>query len=140
MIKAYETRHGRNPVSVKHAQKPSKKQLVLLVTDISFLGRIKEQVADSGNQTVNTKGNVGKEEIRQGSGGVALGLKVGVVDDDTADPAQEEGQQKTNQIVVIVFHDKIPFVVFEIRSPSNRPPRTEKHDNSTAYNIIILNL
>jgi hypothetical protein len=116
VIKAYETRHGRNPVSVKHAQKPSKKQSVLLVTDISFLGRIKEQVADSSNQRINTKGEVGKEEVSQRSGGVALGLEAGVVDNDTADPAKEEGQQKTDEIiVVIVFHNKIPFVMFLIR-------------------------
>ena len=36
-----------------------------------------------------------------GSGGVAFGLQRGVVDDQAADKAQEEGQQEANQLVVI---------------------------------------
>ena len=76
--------------------------LVLLVTDTLFLCGIEEQVADSGNQRINTKGKVCEEEVCQSSGGVALGLKAAVVNDDTADPAQEEGQQKTDQIVVLI--------------------------------------
>ena len=80
---------------------------VTLPADVLFLGGIEGQVADSGNQAINTQGHYGQPEICTGSAGVALGLKLSVVDDNAANPTQEEGQQKTNEILVI--HDKVPF-------------------------------
>ena len=81
-------------------------ELILLVTDISLLSRIEHQVADGSYQGVDTHGQVGQQEVGPGSGGVALGLQGGVVDDQAADKAQEEGQQETNQLVVI--HEECP--------------------------------
>ena len=110
---------------------------ILLITEVFFLGRIKGQVANSGNQGVNAKGEVGQEEVSQRSGGVTLGLEVSMVDNDTADPTQKESQQKADQvIVVIVFHDANPFSdvknkrfrqAIALRAPKNakiRPPLT----------------
>ena len=75
-------------------------KLVLLVADVACLCRIKAQVADGSYQGVNAKGQVCQEEVSSGSAGVAFGLQRSVVDDEAADETQEEGQQKTNQIVV----------------------------------------
>ena len=75
--------------------------LVLLVADVLFLSRIEEQVADRSDQTVNSPSNSGEENVAAGSGGVAFGLEGRVVDDQAADPTQEEGQQEANEIVVI---------------------------------------
>ena len=63
----------------------------LFVADVLFLCRIKEQIADGRNQTVDTKGDHGQKDVRAGSGSIALGLERGVVDDQTADPTQEKG-------------------------------------------------
>ena len=79
----------------------SANQSVLFVTDVLSLCRIKDQIANGCNQTVNTKGDRGQEDVRQSSGRIALGLQAGVVDDQASDPTEEEGKQETNEIVVI---------------------------------------
>jgi hypothetical protein len=73
----------------------------LLVADVLILGGVEEQVADGSNQGVNTKGYVGEQEISPGSGGKAFGLQGRVVNDDTSDKAEEKGQKKTNDVLVI---------------------------------------
>ena len=78
---------------------------VLLVTDNSTLLRIEEKVEYRSNQTVNAEGDHGKEEVCKGSRGVACGLKRGVVDDDTTDPAKEEGKKKTSELLIIHFEN-----------------------------------
>ena len=76
-------------------------KLVLLVADISFLSGIESQVADGSNQGVDTASDVTQNQVCPSSGGMACGLQGGMVDDQATDPAQEEGQQEANQIVVI---------------------------------------
>ena len=73
----------------------------LLVADILVLSGVEEQVADGSNQRVNTEGYVGEQEISPGSGGKAFGLQGRVVDDDTTDKAEEKGQKKTNDVLII---------------------------------------
>jgi hypothetical protein len=82
---------------------------ILLVADVLGLGGIKEQVADGGNQTVDTKGNNGEQNVATGSGGVALGLQGRMVDNKAADPTQKEGQKKADEIVVVI-HDADSFL------------------------------
>ena len=74
---------------------------VLLVADVVGLCRIEEQVADGSDQGVNAKGDNRGPEVSAGSAGVAFGLQVGMVDDEAADPTQEESQQKTNNVIGI---------------------------------------
>ena len=76
----------------------------LFVTDVLILCGIKEEVADGGNQTVDTEGDHGQENICQCSGSIALGLEGSVVDYDASDPTEKEGQYEANEIVGIV-HD-----------------------------------
>ena len=76
-------------------------ELVLLIADVLFLGRIKGEVADGGNQAVNAPSDQSQPEVSTGSAGVALGLQGAVINDHTADPAQEKGQQEANKIVII---------------------------------------
>ena len=76
------------------------KELALEVANVLFLGGVKAQIADGGNQAVQTEGDQRQEEVSGGSAGVAFGLQRRVVNDEAADETQEEGQQKTNQIVV----------------------------------------
>jgi hypothetical protein len=73
----------------------------LLVADVLILGGVEEQVADGSNQRVNTKGYVGEDEVSPRSGSEAFGLQGRVVDDDTSDKAEEKGQKKTNDVLVI---------------------------------------
>ena len=87
-------------------------KLVLLVADVSFLSGIENQVADGSNQGVDTAGDVTQNQVCPSSGGVACGLQGGMVDDQAADPAQEEGQQEANQIVVI-HNASPPFSNYE---------------------------
>ncbi|MBP3396412.1 MAG: hypothetical protein J6L87_04475 [Clostridia bacterium] len=77
----------------------------LEVADVLFLAGIEEQVADGGNQGVDTAGDIAKEQVSLGSAGVALRLQGGVVDDQAADLTQEKGQQETDEIVVIHCQD-----------------------------------
>ena len=100
----------------------------LFVADVLFLCRIKEQIADGRNQTVDTKGDHGQKDVRAGSGSIALGLERGVVDDQTADPTQEKGEQKTNEIVVIHFVP--PTVKYK---STIQPAPTEKARILTVY-------
>ena len=75
-------------------------KLVLLVADVFGLSRVKRQVADGSDQAVNAAGDVAEDEVSTGARGVALGLQRGVVDDKASDPAEEEGQEETNDFVV----------------------------------------
>ena len=84
---------------------------VLLVTDVSCFCGVKGQVADRCNEGVDAKGNVGQKEICQRSGGISFGFEICVINDDTADPAQEECKQKANQLVVVFFHNRCPFLL-----------------------------
>ena len=82
--------------------------LALEVTDVLFLGRIKEKVADRSNEGVDTEGDGAENEVSPRSGGVAFGLEGGVVDDNAANPTEEEGKKETDELVVvngIVVHD-----------------------------------
>ena len=86
--------------------------LVFEIADILFLGRIKEKVADRSNERINTQSKISKDEVRPSSGGVAFGLQRSVVDNQTADPTEEERQQETDQfgvidriVIRIVFHE-----------------------------------
>ena len=76
-------------------------QLVLLVADVLVLSGIEEEVADRSNEGVNTHSDVGKKEICPRSRGEALGLELGVVDDDASDETEEEGQQKADDVLVV---------------------------------------
>ena len=77
------------------------KLLILLVADVTISSGIEEQVADGSDQGVNAKGNHCGPEVSAGSAGVAFGLQAGMVDDEAADPTQEESQQKTNNVIGI---------------------------------------
>ena len=77
-----------------------KRTSVLLVTDVLFLGGIEGKVADGSNQTVDTQSHHGQKQVATGSGGVALGLQGSVIDDQTTDPTQKEGQKKACDVVV----------------------------------------
>ena len=79
--------------------------LVFLIADVLGLGGVKGQVANGGNQAIDAKGNQGEEDVGAGSAGVSLRLEAGVIDNDTADPAQEERQKKAYQIFVIHFEN-----------------------------------
>ena len=74
--------------------------------------RVEEQVADGSHQTVNAKGDHGQENVGKSSGGVAFGLERGVIDDQTADPAEEEGQNKAYDVVVIHEGSSFLFGLF----------------------------
>ena len=78
-------------------------KLVLLVANVGCLVGIEGQVADGSNQAIDAEGHHGQEEVCCGSAGVALGLQRSMIDDQATNPAQEESQQKTNQIVVIHY-------------------------------------
>ena len=84
--------------------------LVLLVTDVLFLIRIKSQVADGCNKSIDAESDDGKENVRSGSAGVSFRLQRGMVDDETTNPTQEESKQETNDIIVL--HDSSPFLIF----------------------------
>ena len=92
---------------------------VLLVADIFFLGGIKHQVADGSYQRINADGKVGENEICPRSGGESFGLKGRVVNDNAADKAQEEGQQKANKVFVV--HSRSPYYLVYLRY--EQPPR-----------------
>jgi hypothetical protein len=74
---------------------------ILGVADIAGLCGIKGQIADRGNQTINAKGNVGQKKVSQRAAGITCGLQRRMINDNAADPAKEEGQQKTNELLVL---------------------------------------
>ena len=80
---------------------------VLLVTDISGLRGIEEEVADGGNQTVDAEGDCGQQDVSTGSAGETLGLQGSVVDDQAADPTQEEGEQKTSKVLIYFWFSSL---------------------------------
>lgn len=69
-------------------------KLVLLVPYIPNFFRIKRKIEDRCDQAVNSKCNYRKEEICTGSAGKSCGLQLRMIDDDAADPSEEECQQK----------------------------------------------
>ena len=73
---------------------------ILLIADILFLSGVKGQIADRSNQAVDAEGDRGQEEVSAGSAGETLRFQGRVIDDQAADPTQEEGQQKTNEILI----------------------------------------
>ena len=79
--------------------------LAFLIADIFGLSGIEGQVANGGNQAIDAKGNHGEEDVGAGSAGVSLRLEAGVIDNDAADPPQEERQKKAYQIFVIHFEN-----------------------------------
>lgn len=78
--------------------------LILDVSDVFRFGRIKYQVADGSHDAVNAERHNGQQQIASGAGGVALRLQRRMVDDETADPIQEESQQKANKFLIL--HNK----------------------------------
>ena len=84
--------------------------LSLEVADVSCLVRIKGQIADRSNQRIDTTSDVAQEQVSQGPGAIALRLQGGEVDDQAADPAEEESQQKTNELLIV--HIVVPFEVW----------------------------
>ena len=87
---------------------------VFLVTDVSWLGRIKYQIADGSNQTVNAEGDTGQEEIASRAGRVAFRFQIGVVDDQTSEPVQKESQKKAGDFVVHVTNLLFGIIPFGI--------------------------
>ena len=75
--------------------------LFLQITDVLFLVGIKEEVADGSNQGIDPHGKEAKEEIQTGSGSKTIRPQRRVVDDQAANPTQQEGQQKTNYIFIV---------------------------------------
>ena len=55
------------------------------IADVSLFRRVKDQIANRCNQTVNAESDDAQEEVRQASGLPSVGLKAGVVDNDAAD-------------------------------------------------------
>ena len=107
---------------------------VLFVADVLSLGGIKGQIADGRHQTVNAKGDHGQKDVRQRSGRVALRLQAGMIDDQASDPAQEKGEQETNEVIVFIH-----FVLLtknKIKAVCSQTTPTEKVQNSTASFII----
>ena len=78
--------------------------LILKIPNIATSRFLKCKIANGSNQTVDTEGDHGQENICQRSGSIALGLEGSVVDHDASDPTEKEGQYKANEIVVSV-HD-----------------------------------
>mgnify|MGYP003294677956 FL=1 len=66
--------------------------LVFFVAYVLFLFGAELEVGDGSYEGINTESKGSEPEIRAGSAGVSFGLKTGVVDDDTADPTEEEGK------------------------------------------------
>lgn len=67
----------------------------LLVTDILCLVGAEAEVGKRSNEGVDTAGKVTPDEVRTGSGLVAFGLQLRVVDDETSEPTEEECKQET---------------------------------------------
>ena len=66
--------------------------LVFFVAYVLFLFGAELEVGDGSYEGINTESKGSEPEIRAGSAGVSFGLKTGMVDDDTADPTEEEGK------------------------------------------------
>ena len=73
---------------------------VLLVADVLGLSGVEHQVADRSDEGINAAGDVAEDNISAGARGVTFGLQRGVVDNKASDPAEEEGQEETNDLVV----------------------------------------
>ena len=69
--------------------------------------RVKSQVADRRDQTVDTAGDDRQEHISKGSGCITFRFQRRVVDDNTADPSKKEGQQKACESLIL--HDSVSF-------------------------------
>lgn len=111
----------------------AKDQSILSVADILVLGGIKGQVADGSNQRINTHRQIGEDEVSPRSGGKAFGLEGGVVDDDATDEAEEKGQQKANEFVVI--HSKSPCICNDDSRGNRR--RAHRKSNGRLRSILL---
>ena len=76
----------------------------LLVAEVLLFCRVKYEVANRSNESVNPEGYRRKNEVEPRSAYKSLRLKRGAVDDDASYPAQEEGKQETNEIVFFHFN------------------------------------
>lgn len=68
------------------------------IADIAVVVRVEGQIADRSNQTVDPEGYHGEEEVRASSGPPTIGLETCMVDDQAADPTQEEGEQNMSSL------------------------------------------
>lgn len=75
---------------------------VLLVADVLVLGGVEGQVADGSHDLVNSAGYDCEQDVAAGTGRPTLCLQGRVVDDETSDPSEEEGQEEACEI--LVFH------------------------------------
>ena len=67
-------------------------KLIFLVTDVGCLCGVKHQVEDGCYQPIDSEGDHRQENVSQSSGGVALRLQIGMVDNNAADPTEEKGE------------------------------------------------
>ena len=118
-----------------------KQKSVFFVSDVLYLCGIKEKIANGCNQTVDTKGDQGQENVRAGSGRIAFGLEAGVVDNQATNPSKEKGKQKTNEIVVlhVLFLQKLKLKRLQPkpRTPKTRSPIVLTQTNLLVYGHII---
>lgn len=105
----FSKKENRPEPKLRSVFKKGSSGLLLDVSDVLRLGRIKGQVADRRYQTVDAERNHRKEDIRQRSGLKACGLQGRMIDNETTDPSKEESQQKTYKIVVF-HHFCAPFL------------------------------
>lgn len=73
---------------------------VLLVADVLVLGGVEGQVADGSHDLVNSAGYDCEQDVAAGAGRPTLCLQGRVVDDETSDPSEEEGQEEACEILV----------------------------------------
>ena len=76
--------------------------LVLHIADVLFFCRIEGQIADRCYEVIDAESDDAEEEISRRSRSVTFGLILGVVDDEASDPAEEEGEQKANKILIFI--------------------------------------
>ena len=72
------------------------KELLLDVSDVGCLFRIKRELADSNNKLVNSAGYTTQEKECQSSGSESFGLKTGVVDYKATKRSKPKDQEKTS--------------------------------------------
>ena len=70
-----------------------------------MLIRAERQIANRGNQTINTKRNYTKEKVCKRSRSKACRLQRGMIDNYAANPPQEKSQQETNKVIIVIHND-----------------------------------
>ena len=63
--------------------------LLNAIADVLLAGS-EGDVADAGNGRIDAEGEEAQPEIGAGAALIAFGAQIGMVDDDAADPAEEE--------------------------------------------------